>query len=214
MDGNRRWAKVRGLPAIAGHRAGYETLKQALVWAKRANLETVYLYAFSTENWQRTDEEVNQLMDLFRSALAADADFFLREDIKLTFIGDLKRLAPDLQEKMKRLERETVQNKSMHAVFAVSYGGRIELVAAAEQLRQTSVPITEASFAATLWTNGLPDPELIIRTGGQHRLSNFLLWQCAYAELVFLDVLWPDLTEDVFRHALQSAHPDERRFGR
>lgn len=218
MDGNRRWAKAHGLPSLAGHQAGYEVMKNALRWAKAAGVKTVYLYAFSTENWNRSAEEVNHLMGLFRRVLKADAAFFREEGVRLSFIGDRARLAEDIQKGMAIIETETRNNTDLHAVIAVSYGGRAEIVAAVNRLMQSRPPlapaVTEASFTDALWTAGFPDPELIIRTGGAKRLSNFLPWQSTYADIAFLEPFWPDFTEDLFRETLAAFRPEDRRHGK
>lgn len=214
MDGNRRWARERGLPLLAGHQAGYEVMKQSFVWAKNAGIGTVYVYAFSTENWNRAPEEVNYLMDLFRRKLKEDVGFFQENGIRLSFIGQRSRFAPDIAKSMDELERDTAAHTGVHAVIAASYGGRAEIVAAADKLRGSGEPVTEESFAKALWTDGLPDPDLIIRVGGEERLSNFLPWQSAYSELMFLKSYWPDFTEDALKAALDAYAVRERRFGK
>ncbi|MBX4215707.1 di-trans,poly-cis-decaprenylcistransferase [Candidatus Parcubacteria bacterium] len=213
MDGNRRFARGKGWPVYRGHEAGYEKLKEFVRWAKESGVRTVYAYAFSTENWKRTKEEVSYLISLFERAIIKEADELTREGIRVKFIGQLGEFSPKLQAAMRKLEKETKDN-SPTLVLAVSYGGRAELVAAAERARKEKGPLTEEKLAKHLSTAGLPDPELIIRTSGEIRTSNFLPWQAAYSEWYFTKTLWPALTKKEFLDILGDFSKRERRNGK
>ncbi len=214
LDGNRRWARERGLPTLEGHRAGAERVRDLVQWARVRSIGTVYIYAFSTENWNRTPEEVDYLMTLF-------AEFFssklIEETVarkgRIVFLGDRSRIPPELQQRMQDAEMRTQDGTEGTLAVCLSYGGRAELAAAAESLRGTEPKITEDVLAKVLWSNGLPDPDLIIRTGGDMRLSNFLLWQAAYAELFFVPEKWPEFSEAILDQVLAEYHARERRRG-
>lgn len=212
MDGNRRYARKRRRFALEGHTAGYEKLKEVLIWAQEAGILYLTVFAFSTENWKRTPEEVGALMDIFR-LLGHELEVKADRNLRIRFVGDRERFSPDLTEMMGRIETQTKSNGPYTLAIAASYGGRSEIVHAAEMLRGKGDVIDEAAFAGALMTAGIPDPDLIIRTGGDRRISNFLLWQAAYSELFFLDTEWPALTREEFDGVLQEFESRERRFG-
>lgn len=220
MDGNGRWAEKRGLPRTAGHKAGAETLKKIIAYAQKKGIEIITLYAFSSENWKRPPEEVQTLMNLFRTYLKNDVNELMKKGIRVSFIGEREKFDADLVEQMNRLERQTADFKGFHVVLALSYGARNDIINAARQLAAKAArgqlkpqEIDESFFSAHLSTADLPAPDFIIRTGGEERLSNFLLWEAAYAELYFTPVFWPDFNEEELDKALESYAKRERRFG-
>ncbi len=220
MDGNGRWARRRGLPRAAGHRAGAEAVRGAVRAAAELGIEALTLYAFSSENWKRPPEEVRDLMGLLRLYLRREMRALHQQNVRIRFIGEHESLGADIRALMDEAGRLTAANTGLNLVLAINYGARREIVAAARKLaeavRQGALSpeeITEERFAAALSLPDLPDPDLVIRTSGEQRLSNFLLWQAAYAELLFLDILWPDFTEDSFRAAVAEYARRERRFG-
>lgn len=215
IDGNRRWARERGLPTLEGHRLGLEKVSEVMRWAQSAGIGHVIIYAFSTENWNRSPEEVNYLMNLFRTELLGQVKRWQAEKIRLRFIGSRERLDGDIQRGMEKAERDTAEASIITLVLAVSYGGRPEIVAAVNKLIQsgTKDAISEDLFAQNLWTVGIPDPDLIIRTAGEQRLSNFLTWQSVYSELFFIKTYWPDFSEAEFKQILAEYAGRERRFG-
>lgn len=221
MDGNGRWAKKRGLPRTAGHKKGAETLKKILTYAQEKGIKIITLYAFSSENWNRPPEEVKALMDLFRSYLKNDITELTQKGIRVSFIGERAKFDADLQEQMNRLEEQTKELKNFHVVLALSYGARGDIVQAVQQIAVkvqagalTPAAINADVFAAHLSTHGLPDPDLIIRTSGEERVSNFLLWELAYTEFYFTSVLWPDFNKKAFDEALITYEKRQRRFGK
>lgn len=221
MDGNGRWAASRGLPRAAGHRAGREAIRRTVEGCLELGVRVLTLYAFSTENWQRPPEEVEALMGLLRESLVAEAQELHRNGIRLLVCGDITSLPSDLRYEIQRAEALTRDNQAMILNFAFNYGGRAELVRAARSLAAGAVEgrrpvdsIDETAVAGALYTAGLPDPDLLIRTGGEQRLSNFLLWQAAYAELSFLDVFWPDFSRAHLVAAIADYQQRQRRFGR
>ena len=219
MDGNGRWAKKRGLPRAFGHREGAKNFRKIVRHCKDIGLKCISFYAFSTENWRRPKEEVDALMDLFSDYLD-DIHDLLTEKTRMIFLGD-KEIFPDyLKAKMIKVEEETAPFDEMYILIAVNYGGRDELARAARLLAQKSVngeirpeDITEQSVSENLYTTGYPDVDLLIRPSGEQRLSNFLIWQCAYAEYYFTDILWPDFTNDELDKALIEFGRRQRRFG-
>jgi undecaprenyl diphosphate synthase len=220
MDGNGRWAAARGLPRVAGHRAGAQAVRRTIEAAVHHGVPWLTLYAFSSENWRRPAAEVLDLTGLLRHYLRNEVAELAREGVRLRFIGDIARFPSDIQAELARAARETAGNTRLNLVIALSYGARAEIVAAAQRLaaatqegRFDPATLTEDAFGALLETAGFPDPDLIIRTSGEQRLSNFLLWQAAYAEFVFLDTLWPDFGEAEFAAALEAFARRERRFG-
>jgi undecaprenyl diphosphate synthase len=220
MDGNGRWAKQRGLPRVAGHKAGAEAVRRAMQSAVDHGVEVLTLYAFSSENWKRSDEEIADLTGLMRFYLERELATLHKEGVKLRLIGDYSAFGPDLVARLERAIEHTAQNRRLTLVVALNYGSRAEIAAAARSIARKAVDgeidaaaIDESAVAAELQTNGLPELDLLIRTSGEERLSNFLLWQAAYAELMFVDTLWPDFGEDEFAQALERFAARERRFG-
>jgi undecaprenyl diphosphate synthase len=212
MDGNGRWAEARGLPRVAGHREGAEAVREVVRCARRIGLEALTLYAFSMQNWARPAEEVGALMLLLVRFLESERGEMRENAIRLNAIGDLARLPPEVRAELEAVTGETRGNGGMILTLALSYGGREELVQAA-RAAAASGPIDEAALEAHLWTRGLPELDLLVRTSGERRISNFLLWQAAYAELYFSDVLWPDFREAAFLGAVADFQARERRFG-
>ncbi len=220
MDGNGRWATARGLPRIAGHRAGAQAVRRTIEAAIRNGVEWLTLYAFSSENWQRPQAEVIDLTGLLRHYVKQELAELKAQGVRLRIIGDRVRFDADIIADLARAERETVGNSRLNLTIALSYGARAEIVAAARAAATAAAAgtldpdsIDETVFAALLATAEMPDPDLVIRTSGERRLSNFLLWQSAYAELVFTDVLWPDFGFGEFDAALLEFAGRERRFG-
>jgi undecaprenyl diphosphate synthase len=220
MDGNGRWAKARGLPRAAGHREGVAAARRAIETAKELGLTHLTLYSFSTENWRRPQSEVRHLMDLLKRFIEADLPRLVEENIRVKIIGDKVNLPDDISELVTRAERETAGNTGYVLQIAFNYGGRDEITRAIRQLADAVAKgdlkadeIDDDLFAQMLDTTGSPDPDLVIRTSGEHRISNFLLWQSAYSEYVFLDEYWPDFNREVFLKAVQRYQQRERRFG-
>lgn len=213
MDGNGRWAQRRGSPRAIGHRAGVRTVRKVLRAAGRAGIEVLTLFAFSQENWKRPELEVQLLIQLFLRTLGREAQSMHRNGVRLSFIGDRSGFPPRLQQAMAEVEALTAGNTAIRLVVAVGYGGQWDIVQAAQQLAAQGLPITAEAVESRLQTAGLPLPDLMIRTGGESRISNFLLWQLAYTELYFSGVLWPDFGEAEFAEALQWYAGRDRRFG-
>ncbi|WP_188054961.1 isoprenyl transferase [Sphingosinithalassobacter sp. CS137] len=220
MDGNGRWAKARFLPRIAGHRQGVEAVRRVSRAARAAGIEVLTLYAFSSENWRRPEEEISDLMGLLRHFLSSELDDLVAEGVRLRVIGDYHRLAPDLVRMIDQAIARTAAHAGPTLVIALNYGSQAEIASAARQLAEqvaagTLAPadIDEDRFAAALATQDLPPLDLVIRTSGEQRLSNFLLWQAAYAELLFIDTLWPDFDEAALNDALRQYGRRQRRFG-
>lgn len=215
MDGNRRWAKERGLPTLEGHRKGLEKVRELVTWAREAAVDEVTLYAFSTENWNRTSEEVGYLMELFERAFSEYFDTFTSEGGRLRFIGERERLPEKLRTVMEKAEERSASGTNGTLIIALSYGGRAEILAAMNALLAGGrTTVTEEEFEASMWSAGLQNPDLIIRTGGEHRLSNFLTWQSVYSELYFTDTKWPDFTREEFDAILADYASRERRLGK
>jgi undecaprenyl diphosphate synthase len=216
MDGNGRWANMRGLPRIEGHRRGVERSKEVIEVAGELGLKVLTLYAFSVENWQRPSSEVKTLMKLLEFYLKNELVSLMKKDIVFRTIGDIWRLPEQIQRLIREAEEKTSSNRGMTFVAALSYGGRNEILKAVKKLIYAGInpeELTEELFNSYLDTAGLPAPDLIIRTSGEMRISNFLLWQAAYSELYFTDTLWPDFTRDEFLLAIQDYQRRERRFG-
>ncbi|MBI2047928.1 MAG: di-trans,poly-cis-decaprenylcistransferase [Parcubacteria group bacterium] len=216
MDGNRRWAKSHGFSTYEGHKKGYEKLKDVVGWAKEAGTHSLIVYAFSTENWNRTKEEVSYLMDLFRTVLKDEVHVLAGEFTRVRFLGTKHRFSPDIRTMMEEVEEKTKTETKFTLGVALSYGGRAEILAAAEALcsmENSQKEITEENFSKYLWTAGMSDPDIIIRTGGERRLSNFLPWQSVYTELFFVDTLWPDFSKEEFEEILKEFSERERRRG-
>lgn len=220
MDGNNRWAKRRGLPGAAGHRAGVEAIRAVLRTCRKNGVEVLTLFAFSSENWSRPSAEVAALMQLFSLYLNSEVKKLHEDGVRLHFIGRRDRLNPSLQKKMTEAEQLTAANTASHLVIAVDYGGQWDIVNAARELAQQVAKgelrpeqIDAELFDRHTALSDLPKPDLLIRTAGEQRISNFLLWQCAYTEFYFTDVFWPDFGEVEMLRALQAFGQRERRFG-
>ena len=220
MDGNGRWAAKRGLPRAAGHRAGAEAVRKTLKAAVKYGIEVLTLYAFSSENWRRSDEEVSDLKGLLGYYLERELDELAREGVRLRLIGDPSAFGPQLVERLEKAVQTTANNDRLTLVVALNYGSRAEIAGAARRLAAQaaagevdSAEIDEDRLGAALMTSDWPELDLLIRTSGEKRLSNFLLWQAAYAELVFTDILWPDFDEVALRAALDEYAGRQRRFG-
>ena len=211
MDGNGRWAKRRHLPRAMGHRKGVEAVRELVRSLKDTSVECLTLYAFSSENWKRPDEEIDDLMNLMRKFIKSDLPEFIANDVKLHILGDWRGLAPDIVEMLEDALAQTAKGSRTLAV-ALNYGAQAEIVAAARKAAEEG-EVTEESLAANLYTADLPPLDLLIRTSGEVRLSNFLLWQAAYAEMIFTEVLWPDFTPAHLQDALDQFAGRERRFG-
>jgi undecaprenyl diphosphate synthase len=220
MDGNGRWASRRALPRHLGHRAGVKAVRAMVEGCARRGVEALTLFAFSSENWGRPTEEVDRLMELFVEAMDREVDELHGNGIRLRFIGDLATLKPRLIEKIRAAESRTAGNERMALYVAVSYGGRWDILQAARRFAARAAAgetdasaIDEAAFAAELQLGAAPDPDLFIRTGGEQRISNFLLWNLAYTELYFCDCLWPDFDDDELERALRHFAGRQRRYG-
>jgi len=216
MDGNRRWAKEQGLPTLEGHQRGFEKLKEVLGWAQERGIKHLVVYAFSTENWGRAEEEVSYLMNLIRRVFtrgSKDLAELKERGGRLRFIGERARFAPDIQQLLVDAE-DTTKDGDCTLWVALSYGGRTEILHATEMLQKSGEPVTEESFAKHLWTEGMPDPDIIIRTSGEQRLSGFLPWQGVYSELFFTDTHWPAFSEAEFDAILAEFASRERRHGK
>ncbi|MBV8784856.1 MAG: di-trans,poly-cis-decaprenylcistransferase [Gammaproteobacteria bacterium] len=221
MDGNGRWAAARALPRVAGHRAGLKPVRMCIEQCAARKVEALTLFAFSSENWGRPAAEVGKLMGLFLESLAAEIDELHARGVRVRFIGARERLGARLRQRIVSAEERTAQNPGLKLQIAMSYGGRWDIVQAAQRLARACVAgeltpekITEERYAAALALAGLPPTELLVRTGGEQRLSNFLLWDAAYAELYFTDRLWPDFGETDLAEALRFFAGRERRFGK
>ena len=220
MDGNGRWARLRRLPVAAGHKKGAESVQDCVRAAIGQGVRYLTLYAFSSENWRRSAEEIGDLTSLLRFYLRHKLNELHAQGVRLRVIGEPERFEGALREELRRAEERTANNTTLTLTLALSYGGRADIVQAARLLAERVASgemapsdITEGSLAGALQTAGIPDPDLVIRTSGECRLSNFLLWQSAYAELVFMDVLWPDFGETEFLQALAHFAGRQRRFG-
>lgn len=215
MDGNRRWAKENGLPSLEGHRKGLDKVTDLLEWAEAANIEEVVLYAFSTENWNRTPAEVEYLMKLFEEAIENKFNGFIERGGRVRFIGQRDRLTLTLQKLMQATEERSAGGTKGTLIVALSYGGRAEILSAVNELLTAGrEQVTEAELRDAMWSKGLLDPDLIIRTGGDMRLSNFLTWQSAYSELFFTETKWPDFSKDEFDSIISDFSGRERRLGK
>ena len=213
MDGNGRWARNRGLPIAEGHRAGSRALRPVVEAAIDLGVRSLVVYAFSTENWSRPPDEVDALMDTFRETIDRELQDLAREGVRTRFVGRRDRAPEALRERMAALERETEGNRRLNLWIAFDYGGRAEIVDAANRAVAAGREVDEATFASYLNAPEMPDPDLLIRTSGELRISNFLLWQLAYEELVYVDTLWPDFGEGQLRAALDDYASRRRRFG-
>ncbi|MEL7041913.1 MAG: isoprenyl transferase [Pseudomonadota bacterium] len=220
MDGNGRWANARGLPRAIGHERGVEALRRTVEAAQTIGLKTLTVFSFSTENWRRPVAEVNTLFGLLKAYVTRDLDRLTRENVRIRILGTRDGLPREILDLVKRAEARTRDNDAFNLCIAFNYGGREELVraakSAAEALQRGDIKpkdLDETSFASFLDTDEIPDPDILIRTSGEYRLSNFLVWQAAYAELIFMDVLWPDFGGQHLREAIEIYQTRERRFG-
>lgn len=218
MDGNRRWAKKRGLPTLEGHRKGYQKLKEVADWCRKKDIKNVIVYAFSTENWNRSKEEVSYLMDLFHDMIFKELAWLKEENARVHFVGQRERFSPELQKGMDDLERET-KDGTYNLYVALSYGGRAEILhavkdAVSKRGVEGVLTMTENDFVQHLWTKDMPDPDIIIRTSGEHRLSGFLAWQSVYSELFFTDTYWPAFTQEEFDSIIEEYGERDRRRGK
>ena len=220
MDGNGRWAKMRHLPRVAGHRRGAEAVRRTLVAAVELGIRYLTLFGFSSENWKRPAGEIDDLMGLLRHYLRGEIAELHQNGVRLRVIGDRTKLPPDIVTLIVNAEDLTAGNDRLNLAIALSYGGRAEIARAARRIaeavaagRLQPAAVDEACFASHLLTEGMPDPDLLIRTSGEQRISNFLLWQAAYAELVFTSKLWPDFDKSDLEEALREYHGRERRYG-
>jgi undecaprenyl diphosphate synthase len=220
MDGNGRWARARGLPRTAGHNRGAEAVRRTVKAAAEAGVRYLTLFGFSSENWKRPASEIDDLMGLLRHYLTREIEEFHKNGIRLNVIGDRTRLGADIVDLISKAERRTANNQRLNLTIALSYGSRDEIVAATKKAMQAALEgklkpeqLNEQNFSQFLLTADMPDPDLLIRTSGEKRISNFLLWQCAYAEFIFLDRLWPDFDADDFNSAIQEYLGRTRRYG-
>lgn len=220
MDGNGRWARAHNLPRTAGHQRGAQAVKTVVKSAVDYGVSYLTLYGFSSENWKRPSDEINDLMGLLRYYLRSEVSYLQERGVRLRIIGDRDRLAPDIVALIGDAERQTMNNRRLTLIIALSYGGRMEITVAARHLAEAVAngslrpeDIDETVFARQLFTTGIPDPDLLIRTSGEKRISNFLLWQLAYAEFVFVDTLWPDFSSHDFECAIREFQLRERRYG-
>jgi undecaprenyl diphosphate synthase len=217
MDGNGRWANKRFLPRLAGHKKGLDALQIMVKASVRHSISTITLYAFSTENWNRPDEEIKGLMALFSDSISSQTTKLIKNDIRVRILGDTSIFSKELQSRIKYLENESSKNKGLNLNIALNYGARSEILMAANKFfknsKSSKIPMKEKDLNNNLYTKKMPDVDLLIRTGGQRRLSNFLLWQAAYSELYFTNTLWPDFSEKDFVDALYFFQNTERKFG-
>lgn len=215
MDGNRRWARAHNKPVFEGHSEGYKKLQEAVKWTREAGIEHLIVYAFSTENWQRSEEEVGYLMKLFRFILDNETKKMIEERIRVRFVGDRTRFSDDIQKGMEKMETETSKDYDITLYLAMSYGGRAEILSATNALLKEGVTnVSEDDFSKKLWSYPMPDPDILIRTGGDQRLSGFLPWQSVYSELFFVDAYWPEFQQEEFVKIIDGFNLRERRRGR
>lgn len=213
MDGNGRWAKKRGLPRTAGHKVGAETFRDIATYCRELGVEYLTVYAFSTENWKRPKDEVDTIMELLEQYLQEAIDTMERDHIRLKILGDTAALSPKLQQMVAQTNAISTHYQGFQANICLNYGGRSEILRAARLCAEAGDEWTEENFGKYLWSAGIPDPELIIRPSGELRLSNFLLWQCAYSEFYFCDTLWPDFDRAALDRAIIDYQGRDRRFG-
>lgn len=219
MDGNRRWARAKGFPPFKGHEAGYKRFKDFVGWAKEFGVKTVYVYAFSTENWNRSKSEIGYLMKLFANVVGGEAKNLIKEKVRVKFVGQIDKFSQVIRFGIRNLEKATSKFTGINLVICVSYGGRAEIISAIRKLvgdksSKELAKIDEKLFEKYLWTAGLPDPELIIRTSGEIRTSNFLPWQAAYSEWFFSKSMWPAFAKKEFEKILNDFSKREIRRGR
>lgn len=221
MDGNRRWAKKHGMPQSFGHKKGAENVVKITRAMKESGVKYLTLYAFSTENWQRSQEEVDALMQLLRDYLDKEFKEIMENNVRIIFIGEREMLSDDIQQKMARIENESANNKDLTLCIALSYGSRQEILAAVKKAMTLAADkklapkdMTSETFSSLLYTTDIPDPDILIRTSGEQRISNYLLWQLAYTELFFTDTLWPDFNKAELIDIIQKFSTRERRYGK
>ena len=221
MDGNRRWAKKRMLPSAAGHKKGVEALRATLKACAKFGIKYLTVYAFSTENWKRDKEEVDFLMSLLAKTIVNEVPEFIENDIKLSFIGDRKSLSKEIVDVLEFGEKETAHCKTLNLQIAFNYGARMEITNALKEISLKvkageiiTDEITEELISENLYTSNIPDPDLLIRTGGEQRISNYLLWQCAYTEIYITDIFWPEFDEKALADAILEFNSRQRRFGK
>lgn len=220
MDGNRRWAESRHLPKMMGHKEGVKTLKKIVRHAGKRQLKYLTVYAFSSENWQRSQDEVDYLLELFTNVLKGELDDLCKNNVRLRFLGQLSSMPPNLRKSMEKSMEKTSTNTGLCLQVAINYGSRLEITDAVKAIaaevaagRLSVESIDEQLISQHLYTKEMPDPELLIRTGGEQRLSNYLLWQCAYTELYVTPTLWPDFSEEDFESAVSEFSQRDRRYG-
>lgn len=221
MDGNRRWAKKRGLPGAMGHKQGAKTVKEITRAAGELGIKYLTLYAFSTENWQRSPEEVETLMGLLREYLKSDLQEIQENGVRIMFIGERNMLDADIVEMMRKIEADTLHNDKLTLCIALSYGARFEIVNATKKIatlvKRGDISVEDIDikmFSDMLYTKDIPDPDVVVRTSGEKRVSNYLLWQIAYAEFYFTDVLWPDFNKKDLEKIIEDFNSRERRYGK
>ncbi|MEK7541064.1 MAG: polyprenyl diphosphate synthase [Patescibacteria group bacterium] len=216
-DGNRRWAKQKGIASLEGHTQGYNNLLDFSEWCKNRGVRVLTAFGFSTENWNRTEEEVNYLMNLLEKCLVDNLEKYNKDGVRVKVIGQRERLPKSLQEAIETTEKNTTENSNLNLNLAISYGGKWDILNAVKKITEEKISadkIDEKLFESYLSTAGLPNPDLIIRAGGEMRMSNFVLWQAAYSELYFSPKLWPDFTERDLDLALEEFDKRQRRFGK
>ena len=219
LDGNGRWAKKRGLPRTAGHKVGAENFRKIATYCKNIGVEYLTVYAFSTENWSRPEDEVSTLMKLFDRYLKEAIDTMAKDNIRMRVLGDVSALSPELQKQIEETNRISQRYEGFQANICINYGGRAEIMRAAKlyledvHVNGAGEELDENRFSSYMYSSGIPDPELLIRPGGEQRISNFLLWQCAYSEFYFTDVLWPDFDAQELEKAIAEFNRRDRRFG-
>jgi len=217
LDGNRRWAKAKGLPTFEGHRQGYEKMKQTAKWCADRGIKILTVYAFSSENWNRTEKEVGYLLNLFREMFESALIEVAKDNVRLKVIGKKEKFPQDIQDMIARAEERTKENTGLLFQIGLSYGGRPDILQAVKRLINEKIEpeaITEELLSKYLWTQGEADPDLIVRTSGEYRLSNFLTWQSAYSELMFLEKNWPDFSEKDLDSIIEEFKNRQRRFGK
>ncbi|MBP9869862.1 di-trans,poly-cis-decaprenylcistransferase [Patescibacteria group bacterium] len=217
MDGNRRWAKERGMPSLEGHRAGYERMKEVGDWCLDRGIQTLSVFAFSTENWNRAEEEVGYLMDLLEKALTNELQHFAGKGVRMKVVGSRDRLRPSILRAIEAAEKNTAENTKATFAICLNYGGRPEILNVCKKMIADGLKpeeVTEAEFAKRLYWPDMPDPDLIVRTSGEERLSGFLTWEGVYSELYFTNKHWPDFDEEELDKALEEYASRQRRFGK
>lgn len=214
IDGNRRWAREKGLPTLEGHRRGYDNVKTIGLAALERGVEFFTVYAFSTENWKRSEEEVGYLMDLLLKALTKDLDFFLKHDVRLKVVGRREGLSEKIIAAIEKAEQTTASGKRGQINLCVNYGGRAEIVDGVKALIDSGAEVTEENLSQELWSQSIPDADMIVRTSGERRLSGFLTWSGVYSELKFVEKNWPDFSEEDLQACLKDFENRQRRFGK